>query len=170
MVTCSLSSAGVSRAGAWASCPRADGGGTLPKQRARCPRYGHQRHCISRASAGRIILRVSAFVSRWWHRHSCLCLPDTARSGCVTSVPAGSRRYEMFLLLSQRKSGNLPVGNPMDSTGAKMDVRQGTLALMVLKTLGCTGTFARLRNRPAHRADQRRSARGESRHVCTPFC
>ena len=21
----------------------------------------------------------------WWHRHSCLCLYDTARSGCVTA-------------------------------------------------------------------------------------
>jgi hypothetical protein len=35
-------------------------------------------------------IRTRAFTCRW-HRHSCLCSPDTARSGCVTSAhgPAG---------------------------------------------------------------------------------
>jgi transcriptional regulator len=40
------------------------------------------------------------------------------------------------LLFSQRKYGMLPVGNPMKE---KTDVQQGTLALMVLKTLDILG-------------------------------
>jgi PadR family transcriptional regulator PadR len=44
------------------------------------------------------------------------------------------------LLLSQRKHGILPVGNQkVGSMGEKSDVRQGTLALMVLKTLDVLG-------------------------------
>jgi transcriptional regulator len=45
-----------------------------------------------------------------------------------------------YLLLSQRKYGIVPVGN--QNGGAmkqKMDVRQGTLALMVLRTLDVLG-------------------------------
>ena len=42
------------------------------------------------------------------------------------------------------------------------DVRQGTLALMVLKTLDVLGPLAWLRDRPAHRADQRGSADRQS--------
>jgi transcriptional regulator len=44
-----------------------------------------------------------------------------------------------FLLLSQRKGANLPVGNPMGHTKTKPDVQRGTLALMVLKTLDVLG-------------------------------
>jgi transcriptional regulator len=45
-----------------------------------------------------------------------------------------------FLLLSQRKLGILPVGNPkVESMSEKPDVLQGTLALMVLKTLDVLG-------------------------------
>ena len=36
----------------------------------------------------------------------------------------------------------------------KLDVLQGTLALMILKTLETMGPIARLRHRAAHRADQ----------------
>ena len=54
----------------------------------------------------------------------------------------GDRRQTLpnYLLLSQRKYGILPVGN--QNGGAmkqKMDVRQGTLALMVLRTLDVLG-------------------------------
>src|SRR5271163_2942899 len=63
------------------------------------------------------------------------------------SVPAVSRqlwicrRRKNFLLLSKRKHGIIPVGNlkvglPMKE---KPDVLQGTLALMVLKTLDILG-------------------------------
>jgi len=38
-------------------------------------------------------------------------------------------------LLSQWSRVRLPVGNPMDHAKTKTDVQQGTLALMVLKTL-----------------------------------
>jgi transcriptional regulator len=37
------------------------------------------------------------------------------------------------------KQGILPVGNPMDQKREKSEVRQGTLALMVLKTLDVLG-------------------------------
>ena len=43
--------------------------------------------------------------------------------------------------------------------GDKTDVWQGTLALMVLKTLETMGSAAWVRHRAAHRADQRQSAR-----------
>jgi len=45
------------------------------------------------------------------------------------------------LLLSQRKYAILPVGNPMSSMKEKKDVLQGTLALMVLKTLDVLGSL-----------------------------
>jgi len=35
-------SAGILPARAWASCPRSGGSGTLPRRRARCPRYGRK--------------------------------------------------------------------------------------------------------------------------------
>jgi PadR family transcriptional regulator, regulatory protein PadR len=45
-----------------------------------------------------------------------------------------------FLLLSQRKCSILPVGNQkVESMSEKPDVLQGTLALMVLKTLDVLG-------------------------------
>src|SRR5579862_1897506 len=62
------------------------------------------------------------------------------RCGCSncpdrTSRPGGA---ESLLLFSKRKYVILPVGNPnMKET----DVRQGTLALMVLKTLDALGTL-----------------------------
>ena len=46
------------------------------------------------------------------------------------------RPRRTFLLLSQRKCAMLPVGNPMKE---KPDVLQGTLALMVLRTLDVLG-------------------------------
>ena len=42
--------------------------------------------------------------------------------------------------------------------GNKTDVWQGTLALMVLKTLATMGAQHGYGHRPAHRADQRRPA------------
>src|ERR1700756_4442945 len=45
----------------------------------------------------------------------------------------------IVLLFSQWKRVRLPVGNPMSQTKEKKDVLQGTLALMVLKTLGVLG-------------------------------
>ena len=50
----------------------------------------------------------------------------------------------------------------------KKDVRQGTLALMILKTLGEHGLAPRLRHRTPHRADQRRHACGSVRHDLPP--
>ena len=45
-----------------------------------------------------------------------------------------------YLLLSQRKCGTLPVGNQNgEAMKRKTDVLQGTLALMVLKTLDVLG-------------------------------
>lgn len=44
-----------------------------------------------------------------------------------------------LLLLSQWKCAMLPVGNPKQSMKEKTDVLQGTLALMVLKTLDVLG-------------------------------
>jgi PadR family transcriptional regulator PadR len=58
---------------------------------------------------------------------------------------SGAWRFELcwsdpHLLLSQREYGTLPVGNPNDNTmKEKTDVPQGTLALMVLKTLDVLG-------------------------------
>ncbi len=47
---------------------------------------------------------------------------------------------KIYLLLSQRKHGILPVGNQNDGAmKQKTDVLQGTLALMVLKTLDVLG-------------------------------
>src|SRR3979409_897815 len=43
------------------------------------------------------------------------------------------------LLFSQWTTAMLPVGNPMSHMKEKRDVRQGTLALMVLKTLDVLG-------------------------------
>jgi transcriptional regulator len=55
----------------------------------------------------------------------------------VTNIPGHSDHY---LLLSQRKGGMLPVGNQKsDAMKQKKDVRQGTLGLMVLRTLDVLG-------------------------------
>jgi PadR family transcriptional regulator PadR len=45
----------------------------------------------------------------------------------------------LVLLFSQWKGVTLPVGNPMSQRKEKRDVLQGTLALMVLKTLDVLG-------------------------------
>jgi PadR family transcriptional regulator, regulatory protein PadR len=45
----------------------------------------------------------------------------------------------LVLLFSQWKRVTLPVGNPMSQMKEKRDVLQGTLALMVLKTLDVLG-------------------------------
>jgi hypothetical protein len=45
----------------------------------------------------------------------------------------------MVLLLSQWTCAMLPVGNPISRMKDKTDVLQGTLALMVLKTLDVLG-------------------------------
>src|ERR1700678_3441074 len=53
------------------------------------------------------------------------------------NIPGHSHHY---LLLSQRKYGIFPVGNPkVYSMSEKADVLQGTLALMALKTLDVLG-------------------------------
>ena len=49
--------------------------------------------------------------------------------------------------------------------GERSDVWQGTLALMVLKTIEMMGSAARLRHRSAHRANQRQSALIELRNT-----
>jgi PadR family transcriptional regulator PadR len=49
------------------------------------------------------------------------------------------RRSDLFLLLSKMKCAILSVGNPMSEAKEKKDVLQGTLALMVLKTLDVLG-------------------------------
>ena len=50
-----------------------------------------------------------------------------------------SMSNETVLLLSQWKCDMLPVGNPLGHMKEKTDVLQGTLALMVLKTLDVLG-------------------------------
>jgi hypothetical protein len=51
-----------------------------------------------------------------------------------------SPRFEFAaLLLSQWKCAMLPVGNPISHMKEKTDVLQGTLALVVLKTVGVLG-------------------------------
>ena len=47
----------------------------------------------------------------------------------------------VVLLLSQMSCAMLPIGNPKDRMRDKTDVLQGTLALMVLKTLDVMGTL-----------------------------
>ena len=66
-----------------------------------------------------------------------------SRCPCTCCFPKGTVRHSFWY-----------------ATGAvaKRDVQQGTLALMVLKTLEVLGAAARLRDRPAHRTDQRRPA------------
>jgi PadR family transcriptional regulator PadR len=50
------------------------------------------------------------------------------------------KKIQNALLLSKRKHAIIPVGNPkVDSMKEKPDVLQGTLALMVLKTLDVLG-------------------------------
>src|SRR5438105_10424689 len=49
------------------------------------------------------------------------------------------RPTRIVLLFSQWKHVRLPIGNPMSQTKEKRDVLQGTLALMVLKTLDVLG-------------------------------
>ena len=51
----------------------------------------------------------------------------------------GLFRQRVLLLLSQWKYVTLPVGNPISHMKEKADVLQGTLALMVLKTLDVLG-------------------------------
>jgi PadR family transcriptional regulator len=62
----------------------------------------------------------------------------------VAAVEAFAAGSGTVLLFSKTKRGMLPVGNPMDEWSAaemkdKTDVLQGTLALMVLKTLEVLG-------------------------------
>lgn len=51
----------------------------------------------------------------------------------------GVASHHVVLLLSQWECVMLPVGNPISHMKDKTDVRQGTLALMVLKTLDVLG-------------------------------
>ena len=54
--------------------------------------------------------------------------------------PTAITKLGMFaLLFSQWKRVRVPVGNPMNHSKEKKDVLQGTLALMVLKTLDVLG-------------------------------
>jgi PadR family transcriptional regulator PadR len=58
----------------------------------------------------------------------------------MTPLPPIPATRSFHLLLSQRKCEILPVGKPkVNSMGKKSDVQQGTLALMVLKTLDVLG-------------------------------
>jgi PadR family transcriptional regulator len=54
-------------------------------------------------------------------------------------VTLGLRPDQSVLLFSQRTYVILPVGNPKRGSMKETDVRQGTLALMVLKTLDVLG-------------------------------
>src|SRR6266702_1796903 len=69
---------------------------------------------------------------------------DNSRLARHAPAIASSVPYQgcskIYLLLSQRKHGILPVGNQNDGAmKQKTDVLQGTLALMVLKTLDVLG-------------------------------
>src|SRR5260370_10380268 len=79
-------------------------------------------------------------------------LPMTSPSACMGQLLYESRAatgalvsLTIYLLLSQRKYAILPVGNQNGGTTfntkmkQKTDVLQGTLALMVLKTLDALG-------------------------------
>jgi transcriptional regulator len=57
------------------------------------------------------------------------------------SATAVAQQRAGSLLLSQKKCGMLPVGSPIEYMKEKTDVRQGTLALMVLKTLDVMGSL-----------------------------
>jgi transcriptional regulator len=65
--------------------------------------------------------------------------PSAQRSDGANRSRGGARPDETDLLLSQRTYGILPVGNPNRDAMKETDVRQGTLALMVLKTLDILG-------------------------------
>jgi hypothetical protein len=54
--------------------------------------------------------------------------------------------------------------------GDKADVWQGTLALMVLKTIATMGPLHGYGNRAPHRADQRQPALAQLRHLFTRHC
>src|SRR5438874_12493775 len=62
------------------------------------------------------------------------------RSRSRTASGTRHTRHNVILLLSQWRCGILPVGNPNDMK-EKADVLQGTLALMVLKTLDVLGSL-----------------------------
>ena len=70
---------------------------------------------------------------------------ETLSAPSISAPGRYSRRVDgwaipRFLLLSQMSRDTLPVGNQKDSRmKEKTDVRQGTLALMVLKTLDVLG-------------------------------
>ena len=78
-------------------------------------------------------------------------LPDTTRLPEFRFLMAGrlpTRHYKIhfvpktFLLFSQRKCAIVPVGNQNEGVmNKKTEVQQGTLALMVLKTLDVLGTL-----------------------------
>lgn len=53
----------------------------------------------------------------------------------------GALSNNVILLLSQWRCAILPVGNPINDMKEKADVLQGTLALMVLKTLDVLGSL-----------------------------
>src|SRR5271168_2998074 len=79
------------------------------------------------------LVRYADYPSKWRFR-----VPDRQ---AVTKGPICRREQApKYLLLSQRKCGTIPVGNqnvkPMKQ---KTDVLQGTLALMVLRTLDVLG-------------------------------
>jgi PadR family transcriptional regulator, regulatory protein PadR len=95
------------------------------------------------AAAGRLYVQVdpTAFVNRSRLRatpasmHSVLAVPDSSSWVCRR------KKVQHFLLFSKTKRAIIPVGNlkvrfPMKE---KPDVLQGTLALMVLKTLDVLG-------------------------------
>jgi PadR family transcriptional regulator PadR len=65
-----------------------------------------------------------------------IAIPNESR---VLAHPTGMRTDDSDLLLSQRTYVILSVGNPIEMSMKETDVRQGTLALMVLKTLDVLG-------------------------------
>jgi PadR family transcriptional regulator len=83
-----------------------------------------------------------AIVSNWVRDWPAI-ITTKAVSGDGSSPFLESAEQETYLLLSQRRCGIVPVGN-QNGGGAmkqKTDVQQGTLALMVLKTLDVLGSL-----------------------------
>jgi PadR family transcriptional regulator PadR len=76
-----------------------------------------------------------------WASHDCsLWAVGTVSQLYSAGAGKGTVKRIHPLLLSQRNCAMLPVGNPKGSAmKEKQDVRQGTLALMVLKTLDVLG-------------------------------
>ena len=120
-----------------------------------------------RSLAGRDPRRRPAAVRRRWHGR---VLPARAPrlAGRIRKSRCARSETRSPSLAFPKESWHSPFGNPKgrhDGKEETTDVRQGTLALMVLKTLDVLGPAARLRPRQTHRANQRRSAHAQYRHA-----